>query len=79
MRQTVDGQPGTGLEYKRFFKIINKMATKESNENKTPKNVERDKGTVEKLTMASMEYFNNPQKDQLVSPTALSMFSYSIQ
>ena len=51
---------------------------KDINENTIPKNVDMDNGIVEKLTIASIEYLNKLQNDQLVSPTALSMFSYSI-
>ena len=78
MIQIVEGHPGTGLLYNIFFIIIKRINIKDIRENKTPKNVEIDNGIVEKLTIASMEYLNNPQNDQLVSPIALSTFSYSI-
>ena len=42
-----------------------------------PKRVEKDNATVEKLTIPSIEYLNKLQKDQLVSPAILSIFSYS--
>ena len=42
-----------------------------------PKKVEIDNGAVVKLTIPSMEYWNNPQNDHLVSPATLSIFSYS--
>lgn len=57
------------------MKIISMNAM---NENIMPNNVDIDKGTVVNAIIPSIEYEINHQNDQLVSPAALSMFSYSI-
>ena len=43
-----------------------------------PKIIDMESGTVVNAITASMEYLNSCQTDHVVSPAALSMFSYSI-
>ena len=57
-----------------MINIINANAIMEK---RIPKNVDIDNGMVENATIPSIDYANNPQNDQLVSPATLSMFSYS--
>lgn len=75
--QIVEVQPATELENKKCLITINTIRIKAIMENTRPKSVDRESGTEENATIDSIEYLNNCQNDQLVSPVTLSMFSYS--
>lgn len=72
---TIEGHPDVGSPKIKVLITIKIKAIREPKQESAPINEAIFKGVSEKLTMPSIEYWNNFQNDQDVSPATLSRFS----